>query len=87
MRILVALAFIFSLCASEEGLKVRRIADFWEEGEYQIAKDQMEEFLAEFPESSYAGTLCTALGDLFLREKNYPCLLQALRTLLKNLKN
>ena len=73
MRIALGIA-LFSFCclgASEEGLGLRRIADFWEEGEYQIAKNQMEEFLSQFPNSSYANVLCMALGDLFLREKNY----------------
>lgn len=73
MRATLAIA-ICSLCcltASEEGLSLRRIADFWEEGEYHIAKNQMEEFLGQFPESPYANVLCMALGDLFLREKNY----------------
>lgn len=55
----------------EEALFLRRIADFWEEGEYEIAKNQMEEFLHAFPESSFKNPLSAALGDLFLREKNY----------------
>ncbi|MBS0624728.1 MAG: outer membrane protein assembly factor BamD [Verrucomicrobia bacterium] len=55
----------------EEALALRRIADFWQEGEYQIAKSQIEEYLKQFPQSSYSDTLCAALGDLFLREKNY----------------
>ncbi len=73
MRAMLAIA-LCSLCcltASEEGLSLRRIADFWEEGEYHIAKNQVEEFLEQFPESSYSNVLCMALGDLFLREKNY----------------
>jgi tetratricopeptide (TPR) repeat protein len=57
--------------AEEEALALRRIADFWEEGEYQIAKNQMESFLQEFPDSSYKNTLSSALGDLFLRERSY----------------
>jgi tetratricopeptide (TPR) repeat protein len=55
----------------EEALALRRIADFWLEGEYQIAKNQIEDYLSAFPESSYFNTLCAALGDLFLREKNH----------------
>ncbi|MGB7978130.1 MAG: outer membrane protein assembly factor BamD [Chlamydiales bacterium] len=54
-----------------EALFLRRIADFWQEGEYQIAKTQMEEFIVEYPESPFSDALCSALGDLFLREKNY----------------
>lgn len=57
--------------STEEALALRRIVDFWEEGEYQIAKNQMEDFLAEFSENPYSDTLRMALGDLFLREKNY----------------
>lgn len=55
----------------EEALFLRRIAAFWEEGEYHLAKSQMEEFLEAFPDSSFAPPLCAALGDLFLKEKNY----------------
>lgn len=55
----------------EEALFLRRIADFWQEGDYALAKQQMEEFLKQFPASSYADPLCAALGDLFLREKSY----------------
>ena len=55
----------------EETLFLRRIADFWEEGEYGIAKKQIEEFLQGFPLSSFAEPLSIAMGDLFLREKDY----------------
>lgn len=55
----------------EEALFLRRIADFWQEGEYQIAKIQMEEFIIQFPESAFSDVLCGALGDLCLREKNF----------------
>jgi len=55
----------------EEALFLRRIADFWQEGEVQLAKNQMEEFLFQFPESAFSDLLCVALGDLYLREKNY----------------
>lgn len=55
----------------EEALFLRRIADFWQEGEYQIAKSQMEEFIIQYPESPFSDALCGALGDLSLREKNF----------------
>jgi hypothetical protein len=60
-----------SLNNREEALFLRRIADFWEEGEYKIAKNQMEDFLAQFSASPYSDTLRMTLGDLFLREKNF----------------
>ena len=31
----------------------------------------MEQFIVEYPESLFSDALCAALGDLFLREKNY----------------
>lgn len=59
-----------------EALFLRRIADFWEEGEYQIAKSQMEEFIGTYPESSFSDALSAALGDLYLREKNFSAALK-----------
>jgi hypothetical protein len=54
-----------------EALSLRRIADFWEEGEYSFAKREMEEFLIRFPESSFGDPLSAALGDLHLREGQF----------------
>jgi len=55
----------------EEALFLRRIADFWQEGEYGIAKSQMEAFLSSFPESRFSDPLRICLGDILLREKNF----------------
>ncbi len=55
----------------EEALFLNRIADFWEEGEYKIAKTQIEEFLKTYPNSPFSDSLHSAIGDLFVREKNY----------------
>jgi outer membrane protein assembly factor BamD (BamD/ComL family) len=79
MRFCWLLVFVWPLCASEtwqaeneeEALFLRRIADFWQEGEYQIAKSQMEEFIVQYPESPFSDALCGALGDISLREKNF----------------
>lgn len=57
--------------SEEEALFLRRIADFWKEGEYQIVKSQIEEFLREYPESSFAQTLHASLGDLYVRGGNF----------------
>lgn len=62
---------LLSAESEEEALFLRRIADFWQEGEYKIAKSQMEEFISEYPENSFSDPLCAALGDLYLREKNF----------------
>ena len=59
------------ISSTEENLSLRRIADFWQEGEYQIAKHQIEHFLTLFPDSIHSETLQAALGDLYMKEKNY----------------
>jgi len=56
---------------AEEVLFLNRIADFWEEGEYLIAKNQIQEFITLYPESHFADVLHAAIGEIFLREKNY----------------
>lgn len=81
LGILLSFPLLAAICQSDwtaaklanepEALFVRRIADFWEEGEYQIAKSQMEEFLASFPESQFADPIRCCLGDFSLREKNF----------------
>ena len=74
----LALIVVFSANANsweakseEEALFLRRIADFWQEGEYQIVKGQIEEFLSEYPDSSFSQSLSSTLGDLYMREKNF----------------
>ncbi|HSX37617.1 MAG TPA: tetratricopeptide repeat protein [Chlamydiales bacterium] len=57
--------------SGEEALFLRRIADFWQEGEYGIAKKQLEEFLIAYPQSPFSSLLHASLGDLLLREKNF----------------
>lgn len=74
LLLLITFGWAFHVNASfdpSEGLSLRRIVDFWEEGEYQIAKQEMEQFLIQFPSSDYASTICAAVGDLMLREKSY----------------
>lgn len=57
--------------SEEEALFLRRISDFWREGEYQVVKAQIEEFLQEYPASSFSQTLHATLGDLYIRENNF----------------
>ena len=75
MRIIWAILLTFPFASwaenDKEALFLRRIADFWQEGEYKIAKSQIEDFIVEYPESPFSDPLCAALGDLFLREKNF----------------
>lgn len=63
--------------SAEEVLFLNRIADFWEEGEYSIAKNQIQEFIALYPESPFADILHAAIGEIFLREKKHSLALDA----------
>ncbi len=71
LLLLVPFTCFAEMPPEEEALSLRRIADFWQEGEYHLAKNQIETYLHKYPDSSYYDTLCAALGDLCLREKNY----------------
>lgn len=76
--LLLPAVFCFGLQQNEEEvLFLNRIADFWEEGEYSIAKNQIQEFLTLYPRSSFAGVLQAAIGEIFLREKQYQNALEA----------
>lgn len=55
----------------EENLTLRRIAEYWKEGEFVSVKSQIRSFLSAYPESTYADSLNAMLGDLFFNEKNY----------------
>ncbi len=55
----------------EESLSLRRIAEYWKEGDFATVKTQIQSFLAEHPQSTYADSLYAMLGDLHFKEKNY----------------
>jgi tetratricopeptide (TPR) repeat protein len=55
----------------KEALTLRRIAEFWKDGDYEIAKRQIHVFLDQFPKSPAKEHLCHMLGDLYFHEKKY----------------
>ena len=55
----------------EEALLLRRLAEFYREGEYELVKSQIEQFLKEHPDSHLSDSLYAFIGDLYLREENY----------------
>ncbi|MBS0653911.1 MAG: tetratricopeptide repeat protein [Verrucomicrobia bacterium] len=55
----------------EESLSLRRIAEYWKEGEFATVKTQIKSFLEEHPQSAYADSLYAMLGDIYFKEKNY----------------
>lgn len=77
--------FLFTVCTAfqlmvysaekgnpvEESLSLRRIAEYWKEGDFATVKTQIKSFLIEHPQSAYADSLYAMLGDLHFKEKNY----------------
>ncbi len=63
--------------SAEENLALRRIAEYWKEGDFSTVKSQIKSFLAKHPQTSYADSLHSMLGDLYFKEKNYAAALDA----------
>lgn len=61
----------------EEALFLRRIADFWEEGEYELVKSEIENYLNQYTDSSFSNYLHPSscwnylhalLGNIYMQE-------------------
>ena len=57
--------------SDEEAFLVRRIAEFWKDGDYQIVQSQIMTFLEKYPDSQLKDHLKGILGDLYLQKDNY----------------
>jgi hypothetical protein len=57
--------------SDEEAFLIRRIAEFWKDGDYEIVKSQIHQFLEKYPSSSLNDYLLGILGDLYLQEAKY----------------
>lgn len=55
----------------EEAFLVRRIAEFFKDGDYELVKTQIEEFFKSYPGSPLGDHLHGVLGDLLLEENQY----------------
>ncbi len=55
----------------QEALQLRRIAEYWKEGDYAAAKTQILELLSNKPNCSAKEQLYTMLGDLYFFDNNY----------------
>lgn len=85
-RLLICLAalspFVCSLkpvktSSPQEAMQLRRIAEYWKEGDYSAAKKQILDLLSQFPQSSAKEQLYTMLGDLYFFENAYKEALEA----------
>ena len=55
----------------QQALFINRIADFWQEQDFAMAKNQILEFLQTYPESPYCHHFQAAIGDLYLNDEDY----------------
>lgn len=62
---------LFKPKSDEEALFLRRVAEFWQDGEMDIAKSQLENYITSNPNSSLIDSLHALLGNLYMKEKNY----------------
>jgi len=80
-RIFFILAFLFiapilaqdpqGKVSVDQSLFLRRVIDFWQEGEHEIVKKEVVEYLKKSPESSFNDYLRALMGDIYFKEKNY----------------
>jgi len=57
--------------SDEEAFLIRRIAEFWKDGDYGIVKTQILDFFDKYPESKLKDYFLGILGDIYLQENNY----------------
>ncbi len=57
--------------SDEEAFLIRRIAEFWKDGDYATVKTQINEFFGKYPESSLKDYFLGILGDIYLQENDY----------------
>ena len=55
----------------EEAFLIRRIAEFWKDGDYQIVREQIYDFIKKYPSSTMKDYLHGILGDLHLQQNDY----------------
>lgn len=57
--------------SDEEAFLIRRIAEFWKDGDFGIVKVQIVNFLDKYPQSELKDYFLGILGDIYLQENNY----------------
>lgn len=64
------------VASDEEAFLIRRIAEFWKDGDYGIVKAQILDFFDKYPESTLKCYFLGILGDIYLQENNYEMALE-----------
>lgn len=55
----------------KEALSLRKITEYWREGNFQNAKSQILTYIHTYPDSPYLSEIYTMLGDLYFQDKAY----------------
>lgn len=61
----------------QEALMLRRISEFWKDGDYATVKKQIIDYLFKHPDTSLKDHLNAMLGDIHFQEKNFTAALNA----------
>ena len=67
--------------SDEEAFLIRRIAEFWKDGDYAIVKTQIHDFIKKYPSSALKDYLNGILADFLLQENQYEQALTLYKTL------
>ncbi|MCB1107677.1 MAG: hypothetical protein KDK76_06250 [Chlamydiia bacterium] len=57
--------------SDEEAFFIRRIAEFWKDGDFAIVKTQIADFLDRYPNSELKDYFLGILGDIYLQDNQY----------------
>jgi tetratricopeptide (TPR) repeat protein len=55
----------------QQAFMLKRIAEYWKEGDSILAKSQILSFLQKYPENDSLNTLYAMLGDIYIQERNF----------------
>lgn len=55
----------------QEALVLRRISEFWKDGDFATVKKQILDYLSRHPETQLKDHLNAMLGDIYFQEKNF----------------
>lgn len=62
--------------SDEESFQVRKIVEFWKDGDHDIVQNQINHFFSNFSDSEFNQYFHWILGDIFLENSNYEAALE-----------
>lgn len=77
--VLIAETFAPKTYSDEESFRVRKIVEFWKDGDAPIVENQIKAFLSDFGDSEFSEYFRWILGDIFLEKKQYDKALEQYR--------